>query len=375
MAEYHVYLYNTATQAVTAEVPVSALSYSYRMDEAGTATFEVPMGYPTVAGPALTPEDLYPALTGVAIERNGELVWGGLLWAYRLDLAKRTISVSAQGYLSWAARRHTGVAGVTMSGIEQTEMVRRFLTNTITGILDLKTNLDGLVPTGMIRTRSWNQYEFKTLADVFADLADDITAVDPATGKAGGGFFLYWDPYWVTPGKALGNRVWNTTTRHPWDSGVALQQGVTAEIPEVTVDGTTLATTAYAVGATDGTASLTPYDTASNRTAEARMPRLNVILNETSIKQRTALRAKLLSALAFGAAPTVLPRVVTYPGLVSPLAVRPGALATVTTDDGFLNLIAAEYAVTESTVDVPADGSDRITLSLVQAGLFKETED
>jgi hypothetical protein len=69
----------------------------------------------------------------------------------------------------------------------------------------------------------------------------------------------------------------------------------------------------------------------------------------------------------------MLPQANTYPGLFSPLSLKPGASVGVTTDDGFLNLIGEDYVITQSSVSVASDGSDRLSLSLVQTDLFKET--
>ncbi|QPB09702.1 minor tail protein [Streptomyces phage Shaeky] len=369
---YRIYLYNTKTKAVFAEIPFSALSYSYVMDEAGSATVEIPIGVPRTDGQPLTPDDLMPVRTGVVIERDGALVWGGLLWAYRLNLTARTIALSAQGYLSYWAKRMTGANGVVYKNLEQTQMVKNFITAAANSI---ETDVSLITPTNMVRTRTWNKYEFKPLAEVFTDLADDITSFDPVSGTYGGGFFLYFEPYWITEGQTIGNRVRNTPDRHPYDSGHNLQQGVNCEFPDISVDGTTLAGAAFAVGATDGTASVTPYKTDTNPAQLATMPQVNVVLNENGIKQATSLQYKVRSALAFGSAPVILPTASTYPGMFSPLEFAPGMSVGVTSDDGFLNLVNADYVVTENSVSVASDGSDRLSLTLVQSDLFKETEE
>ncbi|MFG3405636.1 hypothetical protein [Streptomyces sp. NPDC048142] len=359
------------TQTVYAEIPFSSLSYSYVMDEAGNATVEVPIGVPKIDGTPLTPADLFPVRTGIAIQRDTELVWGGLVWAYRLNLTARTIALSASGYLSYWAKRQTGYTGVKFKNIEQTQMIESFITGTANAI---GTDTSRMTSTSMVRTRTWNPYEMKPLSDVFMDLADDITSIDPASGKYGGGFFLYFEPYWVTEGTKVGNRVRNTANRHPYDSGKSLQQGVNCEFPDISVDGTSLAAAAFAVGATDGTASVTPFKTDTNPALLTQIPQVNVVLNETSVKQATSLQYKVRSALAFGSAPVILPKADTYPGLFSPLELQPGMRAGITTDDGFLGLVNAEYVITETAVSVASDGSDRLSLTLVQSDLFKETE-
>ncbi|MFI2242380.1 hypothetical protein [Streptomyces chrestomyceticus] len=371
MVNYRVYLYNVMTQDVYAEIPFSSLTYRYVMDDAGSATVEIPIGVPKVGGQPLAPADIFPARTGLVIQRGEDLVWGGIVWTYRLNLTSRTITLSALGYQSYYRYRVTGAAGSRFKNTEQTDMIKGLISILRDGI---KTDTSQLTGTNMVRTREWNPYEFKPLSDIFADLSDDITAIDPRTGKLGGGFFFYFEPYWITPGAKIGNRVINTPNRHPYDSGKSLQQGVNCEFPDISVDGTSLATTCFAVGATDGTKSLTPYARDENTPLLKRIPHLSVVLNETGIKQSSALQYKVRSALAFGANPVTLPTAETYPGLFSPLELKPGMRAGVTTDDGFLNLVNEDYAITETTVTVATDGNDRLALSFVQTALFKETE-
>ncbi|MFG3200362.1 hypothetical protein ACGFYT_30060 [Streptomyces sp. NPDC048208] len=371
MATYRIYLYNLKTQAVYAEIPFSALSYKYALDDAGTATIEIPIGVPKRDGTALTPDDIFPVRTGVAIERDTQLVWGGIVWAYRVNLEARTIALSAQGYQSYYRKRHTAVAGVSYKNIEQTLMIKNLIGSFTDGI---GTDTSQLTVTNMVRTRVWNPYEFTSLSDVFVDLADDITFLDQLLGVNVGGFFFYFRPYWVTQGTKIGNRITNTASRVPADSGVSLQQGVNCEFSDVSVDGTGLATSAFAVGATDGTRSLTPYASDTNPALLAQIPHVNVVLNETGQKFSTALQYKVRSALAFAARPVILPNAETYPGMFSPLALQPGTAAGVTTDDGFLDLVNEDYTITETAVSVAADGSDRLSLTLVQTNLFLSSE-
>ncbi|WP_415940418.1 hypothetical protein, partial [Streptomyces sp. 039-1] len=187
------------------------------------------------------------------------------------------------------------------------------------------------------------------------------------------GFFFEFAPYWTAPGK-IGNRFVNRPDRHPYDSGIQLQQGVNCEFGDISVDGTGLAAWAFAVGATDGTASVTPYAQMSNPALVAQMPTVNIVMTENSTKDNGTLQYKCRTALAFGSRPVVLPKAETYPGMYSPLQLKPGMFATVTTDDGFLNLINEQYVITQTGVTVGPDGVDRVSLSLVQIALFKETE-
>ncbi|MFK0294503.1 hypothetical protein ACIQU6_29100 [Streptomyces sp. NPDC090442] len=311
--------------------------------------------------------------TGVAIQRSNELVWGGLVWSWRYDVRALSIEVNAAGYLSFYRHRHTPVQGQIHKDKEQSAILKWEIDN-VTVNYGIGTDTSGVVPTNFKRTRVWNPYEFKSVADIIDNLCDDISGTDPQTGKSWGGFFFYFEPYFKTS-DTIGHRFYNTTDRHPYGSGLLLRQGKTCEFPEISVDGSGLASHAYAVGATDGEAQMTPFASARNMTLITRkgLPALDVVLNEGSAKESATLTYKCNTALSFGSAPVILPAAHTFPNVYSPLAARPGMLATCTTDDGFLNLSFAEYVVTKTSVAVEKDGSDRLSLDLVPAELFKET--
>lgn len=373
MNSYKVLLYNIRTQKVTATVPVSSLSYGYEMDAPGTCTFSIPLGALKATGHELTHEDLYPVRTGVAIQRGDELVWGGLVWSWRYNVRALSIEVNAAGYMSFYKYRHTPAHGRRHVDREQSEILKWEIDH-VSVNHGIGTDTSAVVPTNFKRTRIWNPYEFKSVADIIDHLCDDISGMDPQTGRAWGGFFFYFEPYYKDA-DTIGHRFRNTKSRHPYGNGLLLRQGRTCEFPDISEDGAGLASHAYAVGASDGEAQMTPYASAQNMDLITKkgLPALDVVLNESSAKESATLKYKCRTALAFGSAPVVIPTAHTFPNLYSPLEARPGMLATCTTDDGFLNLSFAEYVVTKTSVAVGKDGGDRLTLDLVPAELFKET--
>ncbi|MGW0929562.1 hypothetical protein [Streptomyces sp. NPDC002644] len=373
---YTVYLYNTKTKAVFAQIPYSALTFDQELDASGSCSVTLPIDAPKLDGDPLTPDDLFPVGTGVVISRDDELVWGGILWAYRVDLSTRSLILTARGYLSYFEKRHTDAPGMgNNTPFEQSFILSEFVryanglnnTNIGLGTVAQVTN------TNVKRVHKYNKYEMQALSDVFENMCDDVSGVNVSTGEQYGGFFLYFEPYWLTPGVSIGNRLRNTANRHPYDSGISLQQAVNCEITEFSVDGTGMCTAAFAVGATDGTASMTPFASDTNPDLLARIPQVNTVLSESSTKVTTALQYKVRSALSFGSAPIILPTIKTYPNLFSPAELLPGMRVPITSDDGFLNLIAADYVITKTATEVLPDGQDRHTLSLIQRELFQET--
>jgi hypothetical protein len=377
VSEYIVHLYDIRTQEIYAQVATSAISYDYEMDAPGSANISIPMDVSKLDGTPLKPADIFPCRTAIAIQRGSELVWGGIVWQYNVDLSSRFIALDAGGYFSYYKYRHTNRAGVKFKNKETTEIVKWFILEINNGPSygnGINTNVSGLQPVAKRLNKSWNPYEYKSIYDVIEDMADEIAAYDPQTFKYTGGFFFYFEPYFVDD-LHIGNKMINTDSRHPVSNGITLAQGVNCEFSSISVDGNSMANAAYVVGATNGEPTLTPHAERRNVVFAAEIPYMDAIVTESTEKTDAQLRWRAKSALAYGSTPIILPTAVTYPNMYRPSQFKPGMLVRVTSDDGFLDLDKAEYVITKVSVSVSTDGSDRLTLDMVQSSLFTEVED
>lgn len=376
-SKYVVHLYDVRTQRIFAQIPTSAIKYDYEMDADGSASLSIPMGALKLDGTKLTPYDIFPCRTAIAIQRDDQLTWGGIVWQYKVDLATRFIDLDAGGYYSYYKYRHTNTKGKKFDNRETIDIIKWFILEINSGSTagnGINTNISGLQTVGTRRSKVWNPYEYKSIADVIEDMADEVASFDPQTQKYGGGFFFYFEPYFADEDH-IGHKMSNTESRHPEYNGITLRQSVNCEFSTINVDGNSMANVAYVVGATNGEPSLTPHYELRNVSFAEEIPYMDVVVSETGEKKDSALRWKAKSALAFGSTPIILPTAVTYPNLFSPLQFKPGMLVRVTTDDDFLNLTNAEYVITKVSVEVGMDGSDRLTLDMVQSALFTEVEE
>ncbi|MFB7420785.1 hypothetical protein ACFC1L_40115 [Streptomyces sp. NPDC056210] len=371
---YTVMLYDIRTQKIFAKIPKAELSYEYEMDDAGSASISVPMKAKKLDGTRLTPYDLFPCRTGVAIQRGSELVWGGLIWQYQVDLSTQLISIDAGGYLSYYKYRHTNVKGNKFKNKETIDIVKWFILETNSGSTagnGINTNISGLKPVGTLKTKTWNPFEYESLDSVIIDMADEIASYDPNTLKYGGGFFFYFEPYFIDSDR-IGHRMSNTESRHPLFNGITLRQSVNCEFSNISVDGNSMANVAYVVGAGNGEPSITPHAELKNTIFSQEIPYMNTVVSATGDKNPASLRWRARSALAYGSIPITLPTADTFPNMFSPLQFKPGMLVKVTTDDGFLSLTNAEYVVTKVSVSMGTDGSDRLSIDMIQSALFTE---
>ncbi|KPI24661.1 hypothetical protein OV320_7866 [Actinobacteria bacterium OV320] len=371
---YKVLLYDIRTQEIYAEIPTSDIQYDYELDADGSATISFPLTATKVNGNQIKPADIFPVRTAVAIQRGSELVWGGLVWQYKVDLSNGFITMDAGGYFSYYKYRHTPTAGKRFRQTETVDIIKSFLLD-INSRNGIQTNLSGLQQVDARRNKYWAPYEYVSIADVIVDMADEVLparAWDLIWGF-GGGFFFYFEPYFVNS-THIGNRMWNTLDRKPTYNGVTLVQSENCEFTELSVDGNSMANLSFVVGASGTDVSQTRHYEARNIALSWSLPYLEKVTSVSGEKEQSTLPMRAKSELTAASIPIIMPTAVTYPNAFSPKQFKPGDQIKVTTNDEFLELDQAEYVVTKVTVDVSSDGSDRISLDMIQAELFKDVD-
>jgi len=107
MAQYRV-LISSATDPADfqAELPFSSLSYTETLNDSGSCTVTLPL---VIEDPEalqiMTKANLDTASTLVWVEREGVLVWGGIVWGISGNVGGNTLTVNASGFHSYLRRR------------------------------------------------------------------------------------------------------------------------------------------------------------------------------------------------------------------------------------------------------------------------------
>ncbi|MGY0067727.1 hypothetical protein ACWZEH_13045 [Streptomyces sp. QTS137] len=101
----HTYTYlftDLRTDALLAELPLSSVSYSFELNGIGTLRGTIPYSDETLP---LDPETAsQPGRTAVYVDRDGVLVWGGIVWTR--DRVKGGKSIQAAEFLSYFQHRY-----------------------------------------------------------------------------------------------------------------------------------------------------------------------------------------------------------------------------------------------------------------------------
>jgi hypothetical protein len=185
----HTYTYLFAdlrTDTLLAELPLAGVSYSYSLNGVGTLSATIPYNDETLP---LDPETAStPVRTAVYVDRDGVLVWGGIVWTREDTTGGK--SIQASEFLSYYQHRFvkktlstdtsllTNPAYVDAGGqriyADQKFVVwslLRYANDQVGGDIHVDTNALAVSPDGITRDVTYYGYERPEIYKAIADLA------------------------------------------------------------------------------------------------------------------------------------------------------------------------------------------------------------
>ncbi|TDV47853.1 hypothetical protein [Actinophytocola oryzae] len=175
------------------ELPLSGVTFDKKLNDTGSLRAQLYVGDPEirVREPRLLTE---PGRTAVYVDRDGELLWGGIVWTSRYSGASNVLELGAADLLSYFEHRlvldpEDPTAGVPLAG-DQLAVARSLVTGAQShpgG--DLGIVFTGAESSGVTRTVTYSPGDLKPVADALRDLANaddgfDFT-VDVRYGESG----------------------------------------------------------------------------------------------------------------------------------------------------------------------------------------------
>jgi hypothetical protein len=265
VATYRVIAADLLTGRLITEVPVSACEFECALNGAGAMTASVSLGSRRIEAVRTIIAGTAPARTAWYIERDGELVWGGIVWGRRYLATTRTLRLDGREFLSYFTKRypesdidwtHVGSDGVVAS-----DAIKALIGGTMeqaSGRLGWEWANPAFQPTGQARVRDiWAFDEGKTVLDRVLQVAVQPGGPDVWTSAE------YTDGY-VRRILHLGNDRDSLSAGRPVSqTGLEFALGVEALDLEATEDGLQASNTVRVVGGLpDGAASGTRPPTA-----------------------------------------------------------------------------------------------------------------
>jgi len=189
MATSYRYLFaDLVTNQVLAELPLTGVSFGQQLNAAGTMTAHLLISGVNTAGLNVLNATI-PGRTAVYIDRNGQLVWGGVLWQREYTSNDQVIKLTAREFLSYFERRRittgsgTAYGALAYTGIDQLQIAQALISNASSapsGNIGLLYNQDpgSSSVSGITLSRVYYNYEVKTVFNAISDLSKQVNGFD-----------------------------------------------------------------------------------------------------------------------------------------------------------------------------------------------------
>jgi hypothetical protein len=361
--DYRVTFVEFSTGVIWGELPVQTASFSRVLNAPGAASFKVPLSGEAVRD--LPWSSLTPWRVLMYVQRGQQILWGGPLVGYGVDLAAEEVTFNCQGL--WAYyRRRLITKDATFAQQDQALIVRTLLKDFAdgTGQYAWNTGPKALTfaetyTTGVKRDRTYRAYELKSVGAAVEDMAG-----------VRDGFNFRIDYGWS------GGRIVNTftmmypTTGDP--TSLVLHHGGNCDVPSVTVDGANMVTESAASGAGSAETQLRAwwYDLAHETDPGRQIPRLSAVQSRSDVIDVATLTGYAQQAVSEGSVPVTIPTVRLHPGRFPGAGdVFLGQIVTIRADVADWPGMAADYKIMEIATTV-SDSGEETTLSLAPVEVF-----
>lgn len=360
MAEYRYFVADLLTGKVKAELPLSNVSYQRVLSRAGSLSATLP-----TRDPKATADNLAPSRTAVYVQRDGEIIWGGILWTRQAVVGDTgQVSIGAEGVWSYwvgpSGSQNRGrflKADKTYTNADQLFVARDLMAWSMARPGSLQVTL-GSETSGALVSRQYFAYERRNIGTEIETQAAEANGYDFSIESA-------WND-----DNTIGNtfRLYYPSRGRRQD--LTFELGVNIATLTEQLDGTTQTNDVEYMGA--GTAGATLFGTAQDYTlVGSTYPVLESEYQDTSNTLQWALNAEAKSILVDNVLPfESLP---TLTATVSP-NVQPGVWVEgdqvqVKAQDGCVD-VDGWYRITSYTVTVGPDGSESVALAFESAGVL-----
>jgi len=183
MSAYTYLVADLRSGTILDELPLAGVSFDKKLNDTGSLRGQLSVHDPEIRlrEPRLLTE---PGRTAIYVDRDGDLLWGGIVWTSRYRAASGTLELGASDLLSYFEHRlvldPTDLTKtVTFIDIDQVDIVRAVIElaqSHPSG--DLGVVFTGAQSSGVRRTVSYVTGEPKLVADLVRDLANAENGID-----------------------------------------------------------------------------------------------------------------------------------------------------------------------------------------------------
>ena len=181
MTTYRYLFADLATNAILAELPITGVSFTQQLNTSGTFTGRLLLSGVNAAGLNVA-NGTIPGRTVVYVDRDGTLVWGGIIWGREYSSTSQTLTFQAREFMSYFERRRITSTQAYIN-IDQLDLAQALISNAQGapyGNIGLLYNQDPASTTtsGNLVTRTYYGYEYKTVFSAIQDLSKQLDGFD-----------------------------------------------------------------------------------------------------------------------------------------------------------------------------------------------------
>lgn len=180
MTNYRYLVTNLLTNTIIAELPLTGVTWGQALNEPGAMTGRLLLSDSRIntylGSGANNPIDVCttPGATGIYVDRNGILEWGGVIWSRGYDSTSQTLTLGAKEFESYWGRRRITSDHVFDEGTDQFTIVKTLvdaIQSVPRGNIGIDTSTIGLCGQGIQDVLPILEYEHRNLLDTITDLS------------------------------------------------------------------------------------------------------------------------------------------------------------------------------------------------------------
>jgi hypothetical protein len=243
---YRYLLADLVTNEIVAELPLTGVSFTQQLNQAGTFEAHLLLSGVNAFGYNVDASTT-PARNAIYVDRDGVLVWGGVIWGRSYSSNSQILTIQAREFMSYFEHRRI-TEDTVFTATDQLVLAKTLIENAQNetyGDIGIVYNTEGETTSGVLIDRVYYAYELKTVFNAIQDLSRQIDGFEFDVD-------VYYDPITGIPVRAFNTYYPRIGTPYVLgDINVPVfifpaGNIVEYEYPE---DGSIVANTIYAVGA------------------------------------------------------------------------------------------------------------------------------
>jgi hypothetical protein len=180
MATTYRYLFvDLLSNTIIGELPLTGVGFTQQLNQSGTFQGHLLLSGVNSFQFNVDPSTI-PAYCGVYVDRDGVLVWGGVIWGRSYNSTSQALTFTAREWLSYFERRRINY-DVQFNGIDQLVIAKTLIENAQNetyGDIGVLYNTAGETTSGILVDRTYYNYELKQVFQAIQDLSRQSDGFD-----------------------------------------------------------------------------------------------------------------------------------------------------------------------------------------------------